>query len=547
MTKKNTYFCIYLNLKLIDYFYNKMKKLFVILFAVLASICICSASSVEVRSARALYAKRDYVGALEMLKKAIKKDSKDVEALHSLAVLYFEMNDFDNAFKYIDKTIKSAKKNDPNLPVYYGSKAAFCLESHDTVAAWKEYDNAISIDPNQKEVLLDRAILYRKQKEYDKSTAELKKVLVMEPNQQAYTGVGMNEYRKKNYKASVDWYNMSLKNFPTGYYTYILRGKSYLKMKEYGEAVDDALTAMTSNYFEDANNLINEIIDSTAFDTVMSRLIDKAEKEPSELIWKNAIGNLYYNYGKPYDAINTYSSALHTEKSNDYLIYLYIADCYSLTGDFDTALAYCDSAYAVNPKKMRCWHKKMRFYIAMEKYDKALEVADEMIGEAPDSETLLEDRSDIKRLLGDYEGSLKDLEKLLSYQNTVHYLTKKASLLHKMGRQADAEFILNKLLEHEKFVSGSYSKFAYALLGQKDKVRSLCEAEIKKGSGDVYFNIACAYSMMGEYAEGLTYLRKSLEYKSNNIMTVLTDVDIHDYKKLPEFWTLINEFRPKKK
>ena len=83
-----------------------MKKIIALLYAVWFSIAIVCASSVEVRSARALYAKKDYVGAMENLKKAIKEDSKDVEALFMLSVLYYEMNDFDNAFKYIDKAIK---------------------------------------------------------------------------------------------------------------------------------------------------------------------------------------------------------------------------------------------------------------------------------------------------------------------------------------------------------------------------------------------------------------------------------------------------------
>ena len=169
-----------------------MKKIIALLYSVWFSIAIVCASSVEVRSARALYAKKDYVGAMENLKKAIKEDSKDVEALFMLSVLYYEMNDFDNAFKYIDKAIKYGKK-DPNLPIYHGTKASFYLESNDTVAALKEYDFAISIDPSNKEVLLDRAIMFRKMKQYDKSTAELKKVIAMEPNHQAYRGVAQNE------------------------------------------------------------------------------------------------------------------------------------------------------------------------------------------------------------------------------------------------------------------------------------------------------------------------------------------------------------------
>ena len=49
-----------------------MKKIIALLYAVWISIAIVCASSVEVRSARALYAKKDYVGAMENLKKAIK-------------------------------------------------------------------------------------------------------------------------------------------------------------------------------------------------------------------------------------------------------------------------------------------------------------------------------------------------------------------------------------------------------------------------------------------------------------------------------------------
>ena len=530
-----------------------MKKIIALLYAVWFSIAIVCASSVEVRSARALYAKKDYVGAMENLKKAIKEDSKDVEALFMLSVLYYEMNDFDNAFKYIDKAIKYGKK-DTNLPIYHGTKASFYLESNDTVAALKEYDFAISLDPSNKDVLLDRAIMFRKMKQYDKSTAELKKVIAMEPNHQAYRGVAQNEYLKKNYKAAADWYTTTLENFSDSYYTYILRGKSYLMMKEYDKAFDDAVSAISTKYFEEASLLLNELVDSTSFDSVMAKLKDRVEKEPSKRISKNVIPNLYYNYGKVYEAIDIYSSSLRSGEANEYLAYLYIADCYLLAGDYDKALAYCDSAYAVDPKKMRCWHSKLRIYTVMGDYDKALETADGLIGDNSSSNVILDkskmallgQRSDIKRLKGDLQGAMADLELSCAFNEDNFDRIKKAELLYKMGKQKDGELILNKLLEDKEFASGKSAKYAYALLGQKDKVRSLCETENAEDSRDL-FNIACAYGMMGEYSSGLPYIRKALEKQPNYVDTILADVDMEEYKKLPEFWNLINEFRPKKR
>ena len=77
-------------------------------------------------------------------------------------------------------------------------------------------------------------------------------------------------------------------------------------------------------------------------------------------------------------------------------------------------------------------------------------------------------------------------------------------------------------------------------------MRSLCETENAEDSRDL-FNIACAYGMMGEYSSGLPYIRKALEKHPNYVDTILADVDMEEYKKLPEFWNLINEFRPKKR
>lgn len=525
-----------------------MKRLFVAIFTVLVSVCTVGASSVEVRSAAALYAQKDYAGAMEMLKKALKKNPKDIDALHKIAVLCYDLNDIDNAFKYIDKAIKYTKKDDPSLPVCYGTKASFYLDIKDTASALKTYDIAISIDPSQKEVLLDRAILFRKMGQYDKSTAELKKVIAMEPNQQAYRGVALNEYYKGNYKGAVDWYSTSLVNFPDGHYTYILRGNSYLKMKEYDKAVEDAMSAIPTKYFDGASRLLDQVIDSTSFDYVMPKLKAKSEKEPSELIWKNLMANLYFNNGRPYEAIDLYSAALH-KGVNDYLDYLYIADCYSMTGEFELALAYCDSAYAVDPKKMRCWYQKMKIHTAMEQYDKALECADILIKENPSSQrNILEKRSDIKHLKGDLDGALADLEMMHKSSNVTDFdRLKKASLLYRMGRQKDAETIVNALLEKKSFASGSFSKFAYAILGQKDKMKSSCEEEVKNGFDKGLFNIACAYGLMGEYKEGLVYLRMAFEKETKDIFSALIDVDMIEYRKLPEFWELVNEFRPKKK
>ena len=285
----------------------------------------------------------------------------------------------------------------------------------------------------------------------------------------------------------------------------------------------------------------------------MNKLKNRVEEKPSKLISENVIPNLYYNYGKVYEAIDIYSSTLHSGEANDYIACLYIADCYLLTGEYDKALAYCDSAYAVDPKKMRCWRSKLRIYTVMGDYDKALSIANELIEDDSNSgvkslgkKALLNKKSDIKQLKGDLQGAMDDLEQSCAIAEDNFDNLKKATLLYKMGRQKDGEQILKKLLEDKEFVSGRHAKYAYALLGQKDKARSLCETEIAEDSDD-YFNIACTYGVLGEYSKGLPYIRKSLEKQPTYIVDILVDFDMEEYKKLPEFWNLINEFKPKKR
>ena len=208
---------------------------------------------------------------------------------------------------------------------------------------------------------------------------------------------------------------------------------------------------------------------------------------------------------------------------------------------------------------MRCWRSKLRIYTIMGEYDKALATADVLLEDNSNSgvkrlskkallekKSLLDKKSEIKQLKGDLQGAMDDLEQSCAIVEDNFDNLKKATLLYKMGRQKDGEQILKKLLEDQEFVSGRHAKYAYALLGQKDKARSLCETEIAEDSDD-FFNIACTYGVLGEYSKGLPYIRKSLEKQPTYIVDILVDFDMEGYKKLPEFWNLINEFRPKKR
>ncbi len=110
--------------------------------------------------------------AIETLKARVAINPNDFEALSTLGDLYFESQQYIDAFNTYDKAIAVNPNcadcfNDRGLSLYYLGDVASALES---------FDKAISIDPGYKHAWLSKGYVLTAQGRYSEAVAPLNKV-----------------------------------------------------------------------------------------------------------------------------------------------------------------------------------------------------------------------------------------------------------------------------------------------------------------------------------------------------------------------------------
>lgn len=142
--------------------------------------------------------KNDFENAKKSYLKAIKEDSKYVEAYDNLGLVYRRLGDFDKAIEYYKKSIELLPSGiiaHQNLVAVYGLKK-------DYASAIKEYEEILKISPNDPEGYFGIANSYMILSKFDEALVNAKKALELYQQTKShhigdgYYLVGMINYYK---------------------------------------------------------------------------------------------------------------------------------------------------------------------------------------------------------------------------------------------------------------------------------------------------------------------------------------------------------------
>ena len=188
---------------------------------------------------------KDYQKAEKFLKKILKENPKNLDALNRLFQLYIDTNQYKKAKKVIDKIIKLNPKGKDvllkklflylklgkvnefiktleNLKDKYKNDFEYHFilgmayeENKDYQNAIKHYKKAKQLKPKNTEIYERLATIYIQLKQYDKAIEELKQAINLNPNDyQLYTELSQVYELKGNYQKAVQILEKSLKKFP---------------------------------------------------------------------------------------------------------------------------------------------------------------------------------------------------------------------------------------------------------------------------------------------------------------------------------------------
>lgn len=172
-------------------------------------------SNVKIFTIRAMARtmQQDYQKAFKDIEKAEKlSKNKDLgQIFYVKGILYREQNDFVNA----QKTLEKATQEKPQMANYWADLAYTYSMLKDFKNAILNIEKAILLNKEESEFYLDKAIYLRNLKEYDKSLEECKKAFELDKdNPFVYYERGLNYYEKKQYKTAADDFEKVLEYLP---------------------------------------------------------------------------------------------------------------------------------------------------------------------------------------------------------------------------------------------------------------------------------------------------------------------------------------------
>ncbi|RPH30296.1 MAG: tetratricopeptide repeat protein [Bacteroidales bacterium] len=187
------------------------------------------------RKAQNLNAEKKYSEVIEILSEEILEKYNDADLYSEKSQAYYRLERYD----LCEENVKKALKIDPNQfnAIYYFANILYHLEKYDE--AIENYNKAITLNPMIGNPYLGLGIVYFQLKKNNIAIEYLNKSIELDPkNDNAFYALGNVYFEIKEYDNAKKFYNQAIKLNPNiAYYFYGL-GITYKNLDEFDKALD---------------------------------------------------------------------------------------------------------------------------------------------------------------------------------------------------------------------------------------------------------------------------------------------------------------------
>ncbi len=498
-------------------------------------------------------AKEEYINdnnatAYDYLQKELKVNPKNGYAHDLMAHIQYEAENYSEAMSAINMAIKYLPKTDKEQRgACHASRAVLYAVASDTIAALKDFDQALKLSPEDTDIMEMYGQLLYKLKRYDDADALYNRIVSLDPtNIKGYLGLGRNERNRGNYDAAIQHYNKVIALYDNYAAGYSFRAECYLKQEKYLEAIDDVVKALSIDGDDVAWHELSRFpVDQLTL--VVTKLKAMAAKEPREGFWPYAIGCRYEQHNMYREAIAAYQKSNDTDASA--MTLARVANCCSELGEYAKALEAISQAQQMNPDNLDLISEKADILGNSGDIDGAIAEWTNYIEKNPDDgggyyrRGFFEDNDNrIDAALEDYDMSI-----MLAPDYAYAYLGRGDMLMRK-GKTDEAKVAYRKVIELDTVPNtGACAMYAFLNLGQKDNAINFMNRVIESDPEDkgIYYDAACFYSRMGDLEKALAYLRTSFEKGFRRFHHVMADDDLEPLRATEDFKALIEEYKQK--
>lgn len=529
-----------------------MKKAFLIFILLFSAITNCLSQS---RYLESYYFEKgweaalegNYLEAHEYLSKELKENSNNGYALALMASIYEYADDYSSCISYSNKAINAlSKQDDAWMAFAYVTRANAYYKIDDINNAVKDYGMSIYYNPNNYDVYKERAQCYFEQEKYDLSDKDYNKMISLDAgNILGYMGLGRNAKMRGLYDAAIEKFDYVIKMAGDSYSSaYSFRAECYMYQNKYNEAINDIIKALSIDGDDKAWSMLFDIEDTSAFNTLVSKLKIQSNKEPNNPYWSYCLGVVHESKEKYFKAKEYYEESY--KKENDALTAKRIASCYDEIGDYTTAINYLNEAIEMDSTQYDLFQERAEIYNNMGDKQKAIADMTKFIQAYPEYYFGYYQRGWFKDHAGDWDGALEDYEMTIALNPDYHYVYLNRGTLNLFkGNTEEAYADFRKIIESETDPDNYTCVFyAYHHLGNDAKAKECMDVAINnRQDKGVYYEAACLYSLMNEKEQALEYLQKSLEMGYyTQLYHVKHDRDLNNIRNTEMYKQLISKY-----
>ena len=503
-----------------------------------------------------LFKAGEYSEAAKCYTSAIDANPQNVYALWCRSYCYWYLNQNSYALKDISSAIKFHDKKWKDIPkdelLLFRAKIYSYIENYDE--ALNDYAAAQKISPENTDIYFDRANLYYTLKKYDASDNDWRNVLKIDKgNDAAVVGLARNNIGRREYDKAIAELDKLEKKNNQYEQIYKYRGQAYAGKGDYRKAIDDAISYI---YYDDW-----ETDGSTWY------FLDYAEKnfpyalaKISERIAKAAAGDkipslalratLYKNQERYAEALTDYNTIANLLSEPNPGLFRDRGQCYFELGEYDKAIVDFDEGLKLK-ETVALLQSKARTEVYKGDFEAAITDYSNAITLQPMYYYLYEHRGWAKERARDLQGALEDYSTAVEIEPEYAYGFYTRGRLYELALnqplQAKQDFEAVLALTDTLDIKYCSEKiFALVLLSRTEEAIAWQDSLlIKSQTSGVYYNAACAYSLMNKPAEAINYLRIAFEKGYKSFTYLETDADLDNIREIPEYIKLVEEWKNK--
>ncbi|XP_039429404.1 dnaJ homolog subfamily C member 7 isoform X1 [Culex pipiens pallens] len=404
----------------------------------------------------------------------------------------------------------------PDVPAYYGNRAATYMMLSDYRSAIRDAKQAIQLDPQFEKGYIRIAKCSLLLGDLIATEQAIKKFIELDPANQALRPelLGLKQlrelnekaascYDKKDYRTCLYHCDNAIKIAPASIHYKLLKAECLAMLERFDEAGDIAISIMQSNstnadaiYVRGLTLYYSDNLDKGLLHFERALQLDPDHKKAKEMRVKakqlkerKEKGNEMFKGGKFREAHAVYSEALALDPLNKDInskLYYNRALVNSRLGNIRDAITDCTCALEINDKYMKPLLQRAKLHYSLENFEESVK----------DYEKALkyEKTMEIKNLLKDAKLQLKkskrkDYYKILGVpksatEDEIKKAYRKRALVHHPDRHANATEAEKKEQEKKfKEVGEAYTVLSDA--NKKSRYDNGCDIEDLEQSGDI--------------------------------------------------------------